>query len=326
MVERDFWADQLYFLRKQRIHNSYLHGWGVVCGLKVNPHPICPNLKVVVEPGLAIDCWGREIFIPKPYEVLLESYKKNGTDNNQPKPKNLYIYLSYKECKTEPVPLFIDECGCNEQFGLNRIHEEFKIELNSPLDVEPDEFSYSKIVSSQEVSSKVKNIDLNSDWSQFDSGTVDGTITIKDSGNSYTSSKTIDQYANVQELMDEINTLSWVSINYDDDNKFTLELATRDVLVLEQTGINPFFYEIKMPAYHTEYQKLLVPCSNCFDNSKIIIATIEGYDQIGDAQLDSSNPAFKSAAYKINNFEFRKTVPNIGFIDEVIHYLAKKGF
>lgn len=33
MFDRDFWAEQLYHIRKQKLHNTYLHGWGTVCCL-----------------------------------------------------------------------------------------------------------------------------------------------------------------------------------------------------------------------------------------------------------------------------------------------------
>ena len=39
LVERDFTDEQRFFLGKERRHNQRLHGWGTVCGLKVEPHP-----------------------------------------------------------------------------------------------------------------------------------------------------------------------------------------------------------------------------------------------------------------------------------------------
>ena len=51
LTERDFTAEQHYGINKLRLHHIGSHGWGVVCGLKVKPHPFCPELRVVVEPG-----------------------------------------------------------------------------------------------------------------------------------------------------------------------------------------------------------------------------------------------------------------------------------
>ena len=67
LVERDFTDEQRYFVGKDRRHNQYLHGRGTVCGLKVveHPNPACRSKYVVVRPGYAIDCCGREIIVRK---------------------------------------------------------------------------------------------------------------------------------------------------------------------------------------------------------------------------------------------------------------------
>ena len=44
-----------------RLHTLSLHGWGVICGLIVKPHPHCPEKRLVVTTGLAVDDCGREI-------------------------------------------------------------------------------------------------------------------------------------------------------------------------------------------------------------------------------------------------------------------------
>jgi hypothetical protein len=71
LTEHDFKAEQRYFFDKLRLHHLALHGWGVVCGLKVKPHryPDCP--RIVVEPGLAIDGCGREIRLLEEVDVAL---------------------------------------------------------------------------------------------------------------------------------------------------------------------------------------------------------------------------------------------------------------
>ncbi len=55
LTERDFSGEQRYHTDKLRLHNMALHGWGLVCGLTVEPHPVCPQLRIVIEPGLGID-------------------------------------------------------------------------------------------------------------------------------------------------------------------------------------------------------------------------------------------------------------------------------
>lgn len=65
MAARDFQDEQTYFLSRHRLHNRLLHGWGIVCGLKVtrHPNPECARRWVVVHPGIALDCCGRELIL-----------------------------------------------------------------------------------------------------------------------------------------------------------------------------------------------------------------------------------------------------------------------
>jgi hypothetical protein len=64
LTARDLRDEQAYVLSRLRLRNRLFHGWGVVCGLEVKPHPRpeCRNWAVV-KPGIAIDCCGREIFV-----------------------------------------------------------------------------------------------------------------------------------------------------------------------------------------------------------------------------------------------------------------------
>ena len=51
LVRRDFRQEQAYYVDKLRLHAQRLHGWGVVCGLKVKQHetPACRNRYVCIE-------------------------------------------------------------------------------------------------------------------------------------------------------------------------------------------------------------------------------------------------------------------------------------
>src|SRR3954469_17891714 len=66
MGAAEFLAETQYHAEKLRHHHVRLHGWGVVCGLKVTQHPSpeCRSRYVLVEPGSAIDCCGHEILVP----------------------------------------------------------------------------------------------------------------------------------------------------------------------------------------------------------------------------------------------------------------------
>ena len=67
MTARDFRDEQAYHLTHRYLHNRMLHGWGVGCGLHVHPHPDpdCQGSHVLVDCGMAIDCCGREIVVPR---------------------------------------------------------------------------------------------------------------------------------------------------------------------------------------------------------------------------------------------------------------------
>src|SRR6266571_797328 len=67
LVERDFTDEQLYQMGKEKRHARHLHGSGSVCGLKIKQHtdPACRDQYVVIEPGTAIDCCGRELLVTR---------------------------------------------------------------------------------------------------------------------------------------------------------------------------------------------------------------------------------------------------------------------
>ena len=153
LTERDLTAEQRYMTDKLRLHLLALHGWGVVCGLKVKPHPYCPELKLVVEAGLAIDPCGYQILVPHDVEIDLPrppapppkgaepcppepAPSQSATEGSAPAqegygqaaqqspekpeppelcgpPSPLYVCLRYAECETEFMPAPFDECACN---------------------------------------------------------------------------------------------------------------------------------------------------------------------------------------------------------------------
>lgn len=160
LTEREFDDEQRYGIDKHRLHNVALHGWGVVCGLQVQPHPHCPERKLVVEEGLAIDSCGREVRIlrdvtidlpPRPEPPPEPPARRKGggkrpraqaetgegdeaedrAERMRPPARTLYLCLAYAECDAELAPAPFDECGCKAGSSLqpNRICEGFRLEL-----------------------------------------------------------------------------------------------------------------------------------------------------------------------------------------------------
>lgn len=140
MTVRDFFAEQCYFNEKRWLINRMVHGWGVVCGLDVTLKEGETD-KVIVSPGLAIDCCGREILVCEEQEVQLEEEesechkeKSKGEEGE----RKLVICLEFYECKTEALHLPPIACDQKEKCEFNRIRDSFKIRVipESEVDIE----------------------------------------------------------------------------------------------------------------------------------------------------------------------------------------------
>ncbi len=139
LVERDFTDEQRYLIGKDRRHNQRLHGWGAVCGLRVRQHedPACRESYVIVEPGMAVDCCGREILVTEeqvfPFrQRFLEWWRGQHGPQTEPdqKPHTLQVTLHYTECPAEDVPVLFDECSPDGgDCAPNRIFESFELGL-----------------------------------------------------------------------------------------------------------------------------------------------------------------------------------------------------
>jgi len=153
LSESDLNSAQSYVMAKNRLHNRYLHGPGVVCGLEV----VCNDCDgyVTVKPGYAIDPCGNDIIVcqEKPFNVIEtlrqcnQELKRQQRVNCQPytpvpdpgckdADEHYCITLKYSEVETRPVtPLRQDKtstcgyggsgngngksggCGCQGQSG-----------------------------------------------------------------------------------------------------------------------------------------------------------------------------------------------------------------
>ena len=129
LTARDFADEQAYHSDKDRLHNLELHGWGVVCGFKVKPHPYCPKLRLVVEPGFAVDSCGREIRMSHSVEVALPQPEpkkpKEGCEDPDPAPPaqppapdpnaqtthDVPVVANQADPQQQPYPTRDDDCG-----------------------------------------------------------------------------------------------------------------------------------------------------------------------------------------------------------------------
>ncbi len=140
LVERDFVDEQIYHIAKRRMLNSVLHGNGTVCGLKLRQHPApdCQSQYIYAEPGVALDCCGREIIVTKntPINIgLLVAEAGLEFDGTQ----DLFVAVKYIDRPAEQVPVILPDCDCSDQQQApNRIEEcfEFKVFARDPGEIE----------------------------------------------------------------------------------------------------------------------------------------------------------------------------------------------
>ncbi len=139
LVERDFTDEQSYMLEKQLRHNAGLHGAGCVSGLRVKQHPEPARQRsfVVIEPGIALDRHGHEIWVRQEEFFNIRQYLNEtvaAATLTDAKEHTLQILARYKEYFTEQVPAFFDDCGDGTSSQPNRVMEsyDFAVALDPP--------------------------------------------------------------------------------------------------------------------------------------------------------------------------------------------------
>jgi hypothetical protein len=165
MTARDFNLERDYFLSRHRLHNRLLHGWGIICGLKVKPHPNseCQNRWIMVRSGIALDCCGRELILEKEAYLDLEAAEKKAAEKEETEKekvekekgkedatqqqrqhddttqqaatssdaKKFLVCLRYKEKGVEEVPVLVDEGKCDSRLVPNHVREITCVELEA---------------------------------------------------------------------------------------------------------------------------------------------------------------------------------------------------
>ena len=106
----DFETEQRYFRGKMRLHNSWLHGPGIVWGLGVDTN----GNELRVAPGLALDPTGRELHLDVQccmdvgawYDANKDTLQLPVDDTTkEPEPFDGRIELVFCSCGTRPVPV-----------------------------------------------------------------------------------------------------------------------------------------------------------------------------------------------------------------------------
>jgi hypothetical protein len=137
-----FELEQNYFNAKRFLVNRMILGYGVVCGLGVEPAP--DRKSIVVRPGFAIDKWGREILVPESTRLLLPTKRASPTDSARAEPCDddnwTHLCLCYHECLSDPEPVLGAGCDEGDACTPGTICERFEIGFRDGKlpDIDPD--------------------------------------------------------------------------------------------------------------------------------------------------------------------------------------------
>lgn len=158
LTEDDLQALTDYVVGKNRLHNRYLFGAGVVCGLSVTCHP-CGGGTVMVAPGFALDCCGNDLVLPCAEEVdvqallrdlrkrQLQGYECIDPCEDKGDHRTYGLYLTYKETPSDPVAPYDSGDPCGQQAcEPTRICEGYGFELRCECTQERQAELYTRIL------------------------------------------------------------------------------------------------------------------------------------------------------------------------------------
>lgn len=175
LTEEDLQLLTRYVTDKSRLHNRYLHGAGVVCGLEVTCDP-CGGGHVRLHPGYALDCCGNDLVVPCAVDLDVNAMVRRlrldrlgGHDCGDPcddearraarqatgppnrlqaerlqderRSRRYCLYLEYCEEAAEPVAPYDDGGSCNgSRCQPSRLREGYRLTLRCPPgEHEPDD-------------------------------------------------------------------------------------------------------------------------------------------------------------------------------------------
>lgn len=118
---RDFQDEQAYHIEMRRRHNIAHHTWGIVTGLEITQDAATEIWSV--QPGMAVDGYGREIFVAAPVPLDIEAIRARLAGETSPTP--LKIWLAQRLEKTDrPEPGYET---CDQPNPFTRVRETFRL-------------------------------------------------------------------------------------------------------------------------------------------------------------------------------------------------------
>jgi hypothetical protein len=152
----DFEAEQGYHRGKLRLHNAWLHGAGVVWGLGVD---VDRRGQVGVDPGLALDAAGRELYLDARACVSLAAWYDAHREDNDVQAAarpgrdgvsvrlDLHVVARFRACAARPVPSIAEPCdagGATDGIAFSRAQETVELLLRPGL-APPRELHYHRL-------------------------------------------------------------------------------------------------------------------------------------------------------------------------------------
>lgn len=127
----DFQAEQEYHRDMRRRHNLGQHTWGIVSGLDLvqipnntNAPDGKPAVDIYVQPGMAVDAFGREILALAKTQLTPDLFAPY-VDMNNPASQPMYIWISYAQLMLQPPT---DPCtNANQPNAFGRVQEAFAL-------------------------------------------------------------------------------------------------------------------------------------------------------------------------------------------------------
>ena len=149
----DLRVEQAYLQQRLRRHDRRLHGWGVVCGMRVIPanDPAHP-WGVCVCPGFAIGPYGDEIQLTCRVSLDITEFLWRLPVRIKV-PTLTYVSIRYAEELTKPIPTPIAQCQCSGTvYTPSRIQDGYQLSAlwELPLQLKQPRFDICKLESAPE--------------------------------------------------------------------------------------------------------------------------------------------------------------------------------
>jgi hypothetical protein len=124
---QDFVDEQAYQIAMRRRHNIAHHRWGIVEGLMI----VAEEGNLFVEPGMAIDGYGREVALPQKQPISSDAFIDKGSSV-------LDVWLLYNRVGSDAAPSGFAGCNGNGAAANYRWQETAQLLLTVPDPDFPD--------------------------------------------------------------------------------------------------------------------------------------------------------------------------------------------